>query len=58
MQGVYAHYALASCSLTTLKPFSLSLGEVSTIPIVGGTSLQYLQEPMLLDLEPPGRRDD
>ena len=44
VQGAYAQYALATCSLTTLKPFSLSLGKVGTIPIVGGTSLQCLQE--------------
>ena len=39
VQGAYAQYALAPCSLTTLKPFSLSLGKVGTIPIAGGTSL-------------------
>merc|ERR1711916_9626 len=44
VQGAYAQYALATCSLTTLKPFSLSLVEAGTIPIVGGTSLQCLQE--------------
>ena len=44
VQGAYAQDALATCSLTTLKPFSLSLGEAGTIPIVGGTSLQCLQE--------------
>ena len=38
VQGAYAQYDLATCSLTTLKPFSLSLGKVGTIPIVGGTS--------------------
>ena len=44
VQGAYAQYALATCSLTTLKPFSLSFGKVGTISIVGGTSLQCLQE--------------
>jgi len=44
VQGAYAQYALATCSLTTLKPFSLSLVEAGTIPIVGGTSLQCLKE--------------
>merc|ERR1712136_504155 len=44
VQGAYAQYALATCSLTTLKPFSLSLVEAGTIPVVGQTSLQCLQE--------------
>ena len=54
VQGAYAQYALATCSLTTLKPFSLLLGKVGAIPIVGETSLQYLQKPVLLDLESHG----
>ena len=32
MQGVYAQYALATCSLTTLKPFSKVVGKVGLIP--------------------------
>ena len=44
VQSAYAQYALAPCSLMTLKPFSLSLEKVGTIPIVGETSLQCLQE--------------
>ena len=44
VQSAYAQCALMTCSLTTLKPFSLSLEKVSMIPIVEGTSLQYLQD--------------
>ena len=36
VQGAYAQYPLAPCCLTTLKPFSLSLGKVGTFPIAGG----------------------
>ena len=54
VQGPYAQYALSTCNLTTLKPFSLLLGKVGTIPIVGGTNLQCLQE---ADLKTHGRRD-
>ena len=57
VQGAYAQYALAPCSLTTLKPLSLSLGKVGTIPIAGGTSLLCLQRRALLDLETHGRRE-
>ena len=42
--AAYAQCALATCSLSTFKPFSLSLGKVGTISIVGGTGLQCLQE--------------
>ena len=44
VQGAYAQYSLATCSLTTLKPFSLSFGKAGTISTVGETSLQCLQE--------------
>ena len=36
--------ALLTYTLTTLKSFSLSLEKVSTIPVIGRTSLQCLQE--------------
>ena len=42
VQSAYVQYALSTYNLTTLKPFSLSLEKVSTIPIVAGTSLQCL----------------
>ena len=32
VQGVYTQYALLTCSLTTLKPSSLSLERLGTIP--------------------------
>ena len=38
VQGAYAQYALAPCSLMTLKPFSFPLGKIGTIPIAGETS--------------------
>ena len=41
VQGAYAQYALAPCSLTTLKTFFHC--RWGTIPIAGGTSLQCLQ---------------
>jgi len=44
VQGAYAQYALANCSLTTLKPLSASFVEAGTIPVVGLTSLQCLQK--------------
>ena len=51
MQGAYAQYALATCSLTTLKPFALSLEKVGSIPFAGKDSLQCLQRRALLGLE-------
>ena len=58
VQGAYAQCALATCSLTTLKPFSSSLGKVGSIPIVGETSLQCLQRQAFLGLETHGCRVD
>ena len=58
VQGAYAQYALATCSLTTLKPFLLSLGKVGTIPIVGRDQLAVSAgSGRSLDLETHGRRD-
>ena len=51
VQSAYVRYALAPKSLTTFKPFSLSLGKVGTIPIVGGTSCGVCRTRALLDLE-------
>ena len=58
VQGAYAPYALVTCSLTSLKPFSLSLEKDWHDPHRGGTSLQYLRTPVLPDLETHGPRVD
>ena len=57
MQNAYAQYALATCSLVTLEPFSLLLTKVGTIPIFRGTNLQCQQELTLLDLKTHGLCD-
>ena len=49
VQGAYAQYALAPCSLMTLKPFSFPLGKVGTIPITGETSCSVRRKRALLD---------
>ena len=55
VQGAYAQYALATCSLTNL--FSLSLGEAGTIPIVEGPAAVSAGSRRSLDLKTRGRRD-
>ena len=50
VQGAHAQCALATCSLTALKPFALSLEKVGSIPC-RETSLQCLQRRALLGLE-------
>ena len=52
VQGAYAQYALAPCSLKALKPFPCR-GKVGTIPIVGGTCRKYA----LWNVKTPGLRD-
>lgn len=41
--GQYAEYAVIACATAGLKPKSLSFVDAGTIPVVGATSLQCLQ---------------